>query len=315
MVTFKRGGSPLQQSSGLEIRRVALGMGAELSCLAAGCWRLVEQSKGDAARVEAFISHCLALGITTFDHADIYGQYAVQNLFGAALRRRPGLRERIELVSKCGIAPVSAHAPRHRVLHLDSSYRHIIESVDRSLEALGTDYLDVYLIHRPDFLTSCEEVAEAFVRLHEQEKVRNFGVSNFSSSQFALLQSRLPFPLVTNQVELSVLEAGVLRDGTLDDMRLRDVVTMAWSPLGGGRLFSEPASAKTRTAVCDVAERRGLDPMTVAIAWILRLPGRIVPVLGTIDERRLVNAARACSVRLDRQDWYEIYGAAGNPIA
>jgi predicted oxidoreductase len=294
---------------------VALATGAELSGIAAGCWRLVEQSRHNVARVETFIRDCLDLGITTFDHADIYGQNSSQNLFGAALRLRPELRERMQLISKCGIAPVSAQAPRHRVLHLDSSCRHIIESVEGSLRALGTEYLDLFLIHRPDFLASCDEVAEAFTRLLEQSKVRSFGVSNFSSSQFVLLQSKLPIPLVTNQIELSVLETGALRDGTLDDIQLRDIVAMAWSPLGGGRLFSSPAHEGVRMAVSDVAERNGVDPMTVAIAWILRLPGRMVPVIGSIDEGRLAHAARACSLLLDRQDWYEIYAAAGNSFA
>jgi predicted oxidoreductase len=299
----------------LEIPRVALSTGAELSCVAAGCWRLVEQSKHDVARVEAFIDDCLALGITTFDHADIYGQYSSQSLFGAALRLRPALRERMQLVSKCGIAPVSERVPRHRVLHLDSSRGHIIESVEGSLRALGTEHLDLFLIHRPDFLTSCDEVAEAFTRLREQNKVRNFGVSNFSPSQFALLQSKLPFPLVTNQIELSVLETSALRDGTLTDIQLRDIVAMAWSPLAGGRLFSNPDNERVRAAIFEVAERNGVDPMTVAIAWILRLPGRIVPILGTMEQRRLAHAARACSLSLDRQDWYEIYTAAGNAFA
>jgi predicted oxidoreductase len=305
----------LQLSSSLKIPRVALATGAELSGLAAGCWRLVEQSKHDVARVEAFIHDCLTLGITTFDHADIYGQYAAQGLFGAALRSRPELRERMQLVSKCGIAPVSAQASRHRVLHLNSSCRYIIESVEGSLRALGTEYLDLFLIHRPDFLTSCDEIAEAFVRLREQDKVRSFGVSNFSPSQFALLQSKVPFPLVTNQIELSVLETSSLRDGTLNDIQQRDIVAMAWSPLGGGRLFSSLVNERLREVILDVAQRNGADPITVAIAWILRLPGNIVPVIGTIDQERLAHAADACALVLDRQDWYDIYAAAGNSFA
>jgi predicted oxidoreductase len=302
----------------MTVPRIALnGSSATVSQLAAGCWRLVEQSGGDSCRVEAFIARCLALGITTFDHADVYGRFNSEPLFGDVLRRQPALRRQMELVTKCGIAPVSAARPLHRVLHLNSTASYIIDAAENSLRTLGTDYLNVLLIHRPDLLMNCDEVAAAFVKLREQGKVLAFGVSNFSSSSFDLLQSKLPFRLVTNQIELSILQTQALRDGTLDHLMSRAVPVMAWSPLAGGRLFSanDPDSSNTRNTLSAVAKRHDAEPLTIAIAWILRLPARMLPVLGTIDGARLELAVRAFNLSLDRQDWYEIYASAGNSFA
>jgi predicted oxidoreductase len=292
-----------------------IGADVIISRLVAGCWRIVQQSRGELKRVEAFIDGSVERGISAFDHADVYGRGEAQEIFGAALRARPGRRNSIQLISKCGIAPASMLSPQHRVLHLDASREYIVASVERSLRALCTDHLDIFLLHRPDVLMQCEEVAEAFTQLSEQGKVRSFGVSNFSSSQFALLQAALPFPLITNQIELSVLKTDALRNGVLDDIRVRGIVAMAWSTLGGGRLFADPANEQLINVMASVAERYGVTVTAVAIAWILRLPARITPVLGTMDPERLTQAARGCFVVLDRQDWYEIFAAAGNSFA
>lgn len=299
----------------IAIPRVRLSTDTEISCLVAGCWRLVEQSAGALKRVEAFIDHCIGIGISTFDHADIYGQGGAQALFGAALGLRPRMRDAIQLISKTGIALPEMRDGQHRVLHLNSSRSYLVETVERTLRALQTEYLDVFLIHRPDLLMVYEEVAATFTQLRKLGKVKAFGVSNFSAAQSALLQSMLPFPLVTNQIELSILETTALRSGLLDDMQRYNLVAMAWSPLGGGRLFTDSCNDCLRRVMADVAQRHGTSVAAVAIAWLLRLPTRIVPVLGTINPERLTQAAQACSLTLERADWYEIYAAAGNNFA
>jgi len=289
--------------------------GVRLSRLIAGCWRLVTQSQGDLKAVHRFIDAALGLGITTFDHADIYGDYQAEALFGRALKERPALRGQIELVTKCTIALRSSSRPDNRVVHIDSRGSHVVASVERSLAALGVERLDLLLLHRPDPLMDAADSAVALVRLQEQGKVRAFGVSNYSASQFALLQSRLAFPLVTNQVELSLLETAPLRDGTLDQLQQLRCSAMAWSPLSGGRLMSSEAPPAVSTALARLAKQHGVEPSAIAIAWLLRIPTPVIPVLGTIDPTRLEQAARAASITLDRQDWFELYGAAGNKYA
>lgn len=283
-----------------------------LSRLAAGCWRLVKQSQGDLKAVHRFIDTALELGITTFDHADIYGDFEAEALFGRALKERPSLRSEMELVTKCWIAPRSVKRPENRVSHLDSSGAYITASVDRSLAALGVERLDVLLMHRPDLLMDADDTAAALIRLREQGKVKAFGVSNFSPSQFAVLQSRLGFPLVTNQVELSLLATAPIRDGTLDQLQELKRSAMAWSPLAGGRLMASDVPPALSTVLTRLAKEHDVEPSAIGIAWLLRLPTPVVPVLGTIDPSRLKQAARAATIALARQDWYELYGAAGN---
>ncbi len=289
--------------------------GVSLSRLAAGCWRLVKQSQGDLQAVHRFIDTALELGITTFDHADIYGDYQAETLFGRALKERPSLRVEIELVSKCTIALRSSNRPDHRVVHIDSRGSHIVASVERSLAALGVEQLDVLLLHRPDPLMDADDSAAALVQLRDQGKVKAFGVSNFSASQFALLQSRLAFPLVTNQVELSLLETSPIRDGTLDQLQELRRLAMAWSPLAGGRVVSSEAPPAMSAVLTRLAKQHGVEPSAIGIAWLLRFPTPVVPVLGTIDPSRLKQAALATTITLDRQDWFELYGAAGNTYA
>src|SRR5258708_874464 len=310
----QRSGDWMNQRS--QMGRVTLADGrVSLSRLVAGCWRLVTQSQGDLKPVHRFIDAALALGITTFDHADIYGDYQAEALFGRALRERPALRGEIELVSKCTIALRSSSRPGHRAVHIDSRGSHILDSVERSLTALGAEHLDLLLLHRPDPLMDADDSAAALVRLREQGKVRAFGASNYSASQFALLQSRLSFPLVTNQVELSLLETAPLRDATLDQLQELRRSAMAWSPLAGGRLMSSEAPAPLSAVLARLAEQHDGEPRAIAIAWLLRLPNAVIPELGTIDPTRLQQAAPAAPITLDRQDWCRLSGAGGNKYA
>ncbi len=259
------------------------------------------------------IEECLEVGVTTFDHADIYGDYNCEALFGAALAEKPTLRPGIELVSKCGIMPVSRQRPERRVAHYNTGRRHIIDSTEASLKNLRTDYLDLLLIHRPDALMDADETAEALNRLRADGKIRHYGVSNFSPWQFDLLQSRLDQPLVTNQVEVSVLRMDALHDGTLDQCQRLRVSPMAWSPLGGNALFmgEDERSRRLRDTLGSVANELGAQGIDqVALAWVLRHPSRPLPVLGTNRIARIRTLAAAIGLRLDRQQWYAIWEAS-----
>lgn len=293
--------------------QAAAKQGPKLSPLVYGLWRLGSDREGaEPARVMAKIETCLELGITTFDHADIYGDYTCEALFGRALALAPALRERMQLVSKCGIKLLSKGRPEHTVKHYDTSAEHILASVDRSLQALGTEWLDLLLIHRPDPLLDPDEVAGAFDRLHAQGKVRHFGVSNFAPSQFDALQSRLTLPLCTNQVELSLLRPGPLHDGTVDHCQRHNIAPMAWSPLGGGSLFTatDERSVRVRKALESVAQAVDASPDQVALAWLLRHPAEIRPVVGTNDLARIKSAAGALKVQLCRQQWFALWQAS-----
>jgi len=296
----------------LKMPRIALAEGGpEVSRIAAGLWRLAEWNL-DAAGIRAVIEACLEIGITTFDHADIYGDYTCEARFGSALSEAPGLRDRMEIVTKCGIKLVSENRPSHSIKHYDTSRQHIIASVENSLRALRTDRIDLLLIHRPDPLMDPDEVAAAVEPLRQAGKVRSFGVSNFTPSQLASLASRLPFPIVTNQVEFSVLRLDPLHDGTFDACQGRRIAPMAWSPFAGGRLFSDPSdrAERVRRALAAVAGTRGASMDRIAIAWILRHPARIVPVLGTGKIDRMRSAAAGAAISLTREEWFAIWTAS-----
>ena len=285
--------------------------GPQVSRLVAGVMRLVEWNLTPDERV-AWIEACLAMGITTFDHADIYGDYRCEQLFGDALGLHPSLRGRMELVSKCGIKLVSERRPAHQLKYYDTSPGHIVASVERSLQNLHTDYLDLLLIHRPDPLLNPDKVAEAFRKLHQDGKVLHFGVSNFSPSQFDLLASYLDRPLVTNQVEISLLHPRALDDGTLDQCQKLRIAPMAWSPMGGGRLFrsTDNQARQLRLFLQAIGEELGgASVAQVALAWLLRLPAGIVPVLGSGRIERLREAAATMALHLTREQWFSILRA------
>jgi predicted oxidoreductase len=286
--------------------------GPSCSRIALGLWRLSSWGLSEEHLVD-LIHASLDLGVTTFDHADIYGDYTCEQLFGRALALSPALRERMQLVTKCGIKLVSTSRPQHTIHHYDTSRQHILASVENSLRVLRTDRIDVLLIHRPDPLMDPDAVAEAFGLLRQAGKVLHFGVSNFTPSQFELLASRLDFPLVTNQVELSVMNMQVLHDGTVDHCHRLGISPMAWSPLGGGRLFHDDSqqAMRLRRALRTVGQSLGGASMDqVALAWILTHPARIVPVLGTGQLERIQKAARAAAIELTREQWFNIWRAS-----
>lgn len=294
---------------GRMVPQIALSQhGPDVSRLVQGLWRLAEWKKSERELIE-FIELCLAQGITTFDHADIYGDYSCEECFGAALARTRIERSTIQLVTKCGIKLVSARRPQHRMKSYDTSCAHIIASVENSLRCLHTDYLDLLLIHRPDPLVDPREVNEAFVRLRQSGKVHTFGVSNFLPSQFEMLASKLDVPLVTNQIEYSVLNLEAHADGSIDLCQKLALCPMAWSPLAGGRLFRDDSerTRRLRETLTRIGRQVGGASIDqVALAWILRHPVKFVPVLGTGDPARVRQAVEALGIDLSVEQWFEI---------
>lgn len=289
--------------------------GPTLSRIVAGMWRMTQWNMTPQQRV-AFVEECLALGVTSFDHADIYGDYGVETLFGEALRLQPSLRDRIELVSKCGIRLLSQKHPQHAIQHYDTSAAHIVASAENSLRQLHTDRLDLLLIHRPDPLMDFDEIADAFLRLKQAGKVRHFGVSNFTRHQFECLNRRVP--LATNQVEFSPLVTAPMFDETFDGLQDLGVAPMVWSPLGGGRLF-DPASERAAhvcAVVQEVAERMDKPFASVVFAWIMGLPSRPIPLTGSGRIEAIRDAVTGTTFQLDRNDWFRILRAArGHEVA
>ena len=264
-----------------------------------------------------FIEGCLSLGLRDFDHADIYGDYTTESEFGRVFKEQPTLRDQLQLITKCGINLIGPNRPQHHIKSYDLSQAHILRSVEQSLVNLRTDRIDLLLLHRPDYLLHPQEVAEAFEQLKAAGKVRSFGVSNFSPSQFALLHSFTP--LVTNQVEISITHLMSFDDGTLDQCLRHGIQPMAWSPLGGGAVFTDsgnPRAKRIRTVAQRLAAEYTATMDQILLAWLRRHPAGIVPVLGTTKLARVQRAYDALSIALTRQDWYELWQAStGKEVA
>ena len=284
-------------------------MGLQLSPVVAGLWRLADWNFDTPALVR-WIEQAIGLGITSFDHADIYGGYAVEAAFGEALASAPGLRERLQIVTKCGIKLVSPARPAHACKCYDSSPAHVVASVENSLRALRTDRIDLLLIHRPDLLAHPEELAATFRSLREQGKVLHFGVSNHSATQFAMLHRRCP--LVTNQIELSPLQMAALADGTLAQAADLGLRPMIWSSLAQGRLLSaqDEQARRVRGVLEALGRARGLSVATMAYAWICRHPSRPIPITGSSRIEALREAVAALQVQISAEDWYRVWQAS-----
>lgn len=289
----------------MSVSRLALhAQGPTFSRLIMGYWRLMEWQLSPAALLDLMKYH-LDLGVTTIDHADIYGGYQCEEAFGNALRLEPSLRDRMEIVSKCGIALTAK--PEHALNHYNTSKAHIIASAEDSLRKLATDHLDLLLIHRPDPLMDADEVADAFISLKQAGKVKHLGVSNFSARQFELLQSRLPFPLVTNQLEISPLNQSTTLDGTLDLCQQLRIKPMAWSCLGGGRLFDGQEYAPLRAELEQIRHEVGAQNIEQLVyAWVMMLPSQPLPLIGSGKRERIAAAVAAESIALTRQQWFRI---------
>jgi predicted oxidoreductase len=278
------------------------------SPIVAGLWRMHEWQLDLPARMR-WIEACLDMGITSFDHADVYGGYRVEALFGEALAAAPALRRRLQLVSKCGIKLVSPQRPVHSLKSYDTSRAHVLASVHESLRALATDHIDLLLIHRPDALMDPAELADTFAGLQAAGKVLHFGVSNHKPAELELLHSH--HALVTNQIEFSPLQLQALDDGTLNQCTDLGLQPMIWSPLAGGRLFTaqdEPAS-RVRKVLEELGREYGVSAATVTYAWVRRHPSRPIPITGSGRIEALREAVAALGVDLSREDWYRVWQA------
>lgn len=271
-----------------------------------------------APKMAEMIGHCLDIGITSFDHADIYGHYSTEETFGAALNQLgTSVRAQTELISKCGIRLETNRRPENKLKCYDLSRDYIIASAERSLKNLQTDYLDLFLLHRPSPLMNPAEIAEAFAHLEQSGKVRSFGVSNFTPGQFSLLNQSVS--LVTNQVECHPLHPDCFYDGTFDQLLAAGIRPMIWSPLGGANYFKGESTTilRLRDAVKTVAEKHGgVGEDVILLAWLLKHPVGAIPVVGTSKKQRLGATRQALNLDLDPQDWFAILEAAvGHEVA
>ncbi len=297
------------------------GTDLQVSSIVMGCMRIDALTEKE---LEALVGQAMDAGINYFDHADIYGGGACETLFSAVLRARPDLRDKIVLQSKCAI----------REGYYDFSRAYLLSAVDGILQRLGTDYLDVLLLHRPDPLMEPEEVAEVFTRLHSAGKVRYFGVSNQNPMQMELLQHYVGQPLVLNQIQLSAVHTPIVDSGMAVNMhidqgidrtgglleycRLKDIMLQAWSPFQkgtfGGAFLGDSAYPELNAVIGKIGEKYGISPAAVAVSWILRIPAKMSVVLGTTNAQHMLEAIPGADCTLSRQEWYEIYRAAGNVI-
>ncbi|MDC0737025.1 aldo/keto reductase [Cognatishimia sp. SS12] len=290
------------------MNRVDLSPTLSMSQIVYGMWRLGDDSDTSAAHVEAKIQACLAQGITTFDQADIYGDYAAEAVLGGALKANKALRDQMEIVTKCDIiAPCGRYADA-KVKHYDTSRRHIEKSVDTSLSEMGIEHIDLLLIHRPDPMMDHHETGAALDDLVASGKVGNIGVSNFRPWDWDLLQSGMKTKLVTNQIEISLGEISPFTNGDLAFHQKQGDAVMAWSPLGGGALMG--ASGQLGAVLDELAAENDVDRAAIAVAFLLAHPAKILPVMGTNNLTRIATLADALKVSLDRESWYRLYEAA-----
>ena len=303
---------------------ISLTSSLQTSRLAYGCWRILghegaEPNAGREAAAQQAVTVAYDAGFTFFDHADVYADGGAEKVFGDVLKKVSGMRERVVITTKCGIR-------RKGVPNPDSPYRydfsaeHIVKSCEQSLARLRIETIDIYQLHRPDYLMDPAEVAGAFAQLRQQGKVREFGVSNFRPEQFSALQRACPFPLLVHQVEISLAKLGAFDDGTMDQCLAEKVIPLAWSPLAGGRLadtlpidINSPDHARRiglRETLDDIARDYGVSRTLIALAWLLKHPARIVPIIGTAKPERIREAAQAGKVHLSRDEWYRLLEAA-----
>lgn len=305
---------------------------SNLKCsrLAYGCWRVAgtwnpaEVTPASRENGIHAIATAYEAGFTLFDNADIYCRGEAETILGAALAQIGGMREQVLVATKCGIRVPGDPSPDspHRY---DFSAEHIISSTDSSLRRLGTEFIDLLMLHRPDYLADPAEIAGAFSKLQQGGKVRHFGVSNFRPSQLTALQGACPMPLVVHQVEISLAKLDAFSDGTIDQCLSEHVTPMAWSPLAAGlmgsgasRLLPSQKNYKPEQFLPTlnvIAEARGTTPAVIALAWLLKHPAGIQPIVGTTTPARIRDSALAADLDLTREEWYRLLVAArGEPL-
>lgn len=288
--------------------------GPTFSQLVYGTWRVLDDAAtATPQNLLARLHKCVELGITTIDTAEIYGLYRVEEFVGQALKLEPSLRDKLEIVTKFGIyVPCDFH-PDRKTAFYNATAERIVKSAEKSLRLMGIDHIDLLLVHRPDWLTSADETAAGLNKLLKDGKIRAAGVSNYNVHQFDLLNSRMDQPLVTNQVEFHLLHMDPIYDGVLDQCQQHKFKPMAWSPLAGGRLMdpANEAGQRLRKAAESLsAKYNGATLDQLAYAWIMAHPSQPLPVIGTNKIDRLEAAAKAATIKLEREDWYALWTAA-----
>ncbi|MGB2173207.1 MAG: aldo/keto reductase [Porticoccaceae bacterium] len=296
------------------MQRITLSDSLSVSRIIYGLWRHTDDQDISEQKLQSKIEACLEQGITTFDQADIYGGYTSETLLGETLKQAPHLRDSMEIITKCDIvAPIGIYSDK-KIKHYDTSAQHINSSVERSLSQMAIEQIDLLLLHRPDPLMDAEETGKALDTLIESGKVKAIGVSNFKPWDIDLLQSCTKNKLVSNQIEISLSQNNALTNGDLAYLQQHRIPPMAWSPLGGGELFKHshsPLNQKLNNLAKDFA----VQPTAIAIAWLLRHPAQILPIMGSNNIQRIKQFSEALIVDLSREDWFELLQAAtGNEV-
>jgi predicted oxidoreductase len=296
------------------MQRINLSDSLTVSRIIYGMWRITDDPDHSSKNIQSKIEACLDQGITTFDQADIYGGYSSETLLGNTLKQAPHLRKDMEIITKCDIvAPIGIHSDK-TVKHYDTSAQYINQSVERSLQEMAIEQIDLLLLHRPDPLMDAEETGNALDALIDSGKVKAIGVSNFRPWDIQLLQSCTKNKLVTNQIEISLSQHNALTNGDLAHLQQHRIKPMAWSPLGGGKLLNDPTSP-LNIKLNAMAKIHRVQPAAIAIAWLLRHPAQILPIMGSNNIHRIKQFSEAAKITLEREAWFELLEAtSGSPV-
>jgi len=281
--------------------------GPKVSEAVYGFWRWTDEGAQTTSQIEKTINLCLDLGINTFDHADVYGDFTIEEHFGKIIQNKSFKRDEIVLFSKCGIRK----ANNGNLTYYDTSHNHIINSINGSLKRLKTDYLDIFLLHQSDFLTDPEETAGALAEVVKSGKAKHIGVANFTVFQHQLLASYLRIPIVTNHIELNLMNTTAVEDGRIDFIKQRFSKPLAWAPLAGGKIMNgtDEKAIRLRAKLEEVGNNYNANIEQTAVAWLMKLG--TLPIIGSLSETRIRNGASASEIKLSNEDWYDIYQVAG----
>jgi predicted oxidoreductase len=284
--------------------------GPKVSPAVYGFYRWEDELNTASATMERIVSLCMELGINTFDHADSYGSYQCEELFGKVISQKSFKRDDLVLFTKCGLKLPHRSQPGVRVKHYDTSSQHILKSVENSLSRLKTDYIDVFLLDHLDPISNLEETAIALEQLIKSGKVKNIGVSSFSVFQHQLLASYLHTPIVSHHIELNLLNTSALDNGQIDYIKQRYMRPIVSSPMASGRIAvgTDNVAVRVREKLQELSHKYSADIESIAASWLIKLGA--LPLIGTKDEQRIRNVANAFSINLDNQDWYELYNAS-----
>jgi predicted oxidoreductase len=284
----------------------------QLSPVIAGCMKWGQWGVNySTAQYQKLIEDCIANNITSFDHADIYGDYTVEEEFGNALKQKPHLRQQMQLITKCGIRRFTPNRPEHKIHSYDTSKKHIIASAERSLKNLHTDFIDLLLVHRPDPLMDPAEIAAAFDQLKSDGKTLHFGVSNFTPSQMEMMAKA--WQVEFNQLEVSVIHLDPFHDGTLDKCIEHNIWPMSWGPLGSGKLHADEPDERSKRILAVaklLAEKYNATVDQILLAFIFRHPSKIIPVIGSTKIERLRSAYDAAGITIEREEWFMLWRAS-----